>query len=102
MTLRVAVLGAGHFGRFHALKAAKGARTRIEASFDAKQRTFLEFVLQHYVSVGVEELDQQKLTPLLRLKYGAIQDAIAAVGQPEEIGRAFAGFQKYLYAEIVP
>ena len=52
--------------------------------------------------VGVEELDQQKLTPLLRLKYGAIQDAIAALGQPEEIGRAFAGFQKYLYAEIVP
>jgi hypothetical protein len=46
--------------------------------------------------------DQQKLTPLLRLKYGAIQDAIAALGQPEEIGRAFAGFQKYLYAEIVP
>jgi type I restriction enzyme R subunit len=52
--------------------------------------------------VGVEELDQQKLTPLLRLKYGAIQDAVADLGLPEEIGRAFAGFQKYLYAEIVP
>ncbi|MCZ8148588.1 MAG: Gfo/Idh/MocA family oxidoreductase [Roseomonas sp.] len=35
MTLRVAVLGAGHFGRFHALKAAKGARTRLVAIHDA-------------------------------------------------------------------
>jgi type I restriction enzyme R subunit len=81
---------------------ADHARVYINSSFNAKQQAFLDFVLSHYVSVGVEELDQQKLTPLLRLKYGAIQDAIAALGQPEEIGRAFAGFQKYLYAEIVP
>ncbi len=57
-------------------------------------------MLQHYVSVGVEELDQEKLTPLLRLKYhNSIADAVADLGQPEEIGRTFAGFQKYLYAE---
>ena len=56
-------------------------------------------MLSHYVSVGVEELDQKKLTPLLRLKYNnAIADAVADLGRPEEIGRAFAGFQKYLYA----
>jgi predicted dehydrogenase len=35
MTLRVAVLGAGHFGRFHALKAAKGPRTELVAVHDA-------------------------------------------------------------------
>lgn len=35
MALRVAVLGAGHFGRFHALKAAKGARTRLVGVHDA-------------------------------------------------------------------
>jgi type I restriction enzyme R subunit len=35
------------------------------------------------------------------LKYGAIQDAVADLGQPEEIGKAFAGFQKYLYARRV-
>jgi len=39
-----------------------------------KQQAFLDFVLSHYVSVGVEELDQEKLTPLLRLKY---HDSIA-------------------------
>ncbi len=27
--LRVGVVGAGHFGRFHALKAASGPRTRL-------------------------------------------------------------------------
>lgn len=78
---------------------ANQARVYINSTFNAKQQAFLEFVLSHYVMVGVEELDQQKLTPLLRLKYGAIQDAVAALGQPEVIGRVFAGFQKYLYAE---
>ena len=80
---------------------AASARVYINTSFNAKQQVFLEFVLQHYVTVGVEELDQQKLTPLLRLKYGAIQDAVANLGQPEEIGKTFAGFQKYLYTEKV-
>jgi hypothetical protein len=77
------------------------ARVHITSSFNTKQQAFLDFVLAHHISVGVEELDQQKLTPLLRLKYGAIQDAVADLGQPEEIGKAFAGFQKYLYARRV-
>jgi len=50
------------------------------------------------VSVGVEELGREKLTPLLRLKYhNSIADAVADLGTPEEIGRVFAGFQRYLY-----
>ena len=35
MKLRVAVLGAGHFGRFHALKAASGPLTELVAIHDA-------------------------------------------------------------------
>ena len=35
MKLRVAVLGVGHFGRFHALKAAKGPRTELVGVHDA-------------------------------------------------------------------
>jgi len=55
----------------------------------------------HYVSVGVEELDQQKLTPLLRLKYhDSIADAVADLGRPDEIGKIFSGFQKYLYQNV--
>ncbi|MEO5763882.1 MAG: type I restriction-modification enzyme R subunit C-terminal domain-containing protein, partial [Casimicrobiaceae bacterium] len=67
-------------------------------SFNARQRVFLDFVLQHYVSVGVEELDQDKLTPLLRLRYhDSLTDAVSDLGAPEEIGEIFAGFQKFLY-----
>lgn len=77
---------------------AAHAKVFINTHFNLKQKAFLDFVLEHYVSVGVEELDQEKLTPLLRLKYNnSINDAIADLGKPEEIGKVFAGFQKYLY-----
>ena len=77
---------------------AVGAKSRIDMSFSARQRVFLDFVLQHYVSVGVEELDQDKLTPLLRLRYNnSISDAVADLGPAEEIGQVFVGFQKFLY-----
>ena len=77
---------------------AASARIYVNTKFEAKQRVFLEFVLQHYVAVGVEELEQEKLTPLLRLKYqNSIADAVAELGRPEEIGQAFASFQRYLY-----
>ena len=77
---------------------AANARVYINTRFSAKQQVFLDFVLSHYVTVGVEELDQEKLTPLLRLKYhDSIADAVADLGKPDEIGNIFAGFQKYLY-----
>lgn len=72
----------------------------IGAHFNSKQQAFLDFVLAHYVGVGVEELDLDKLMPLLRLKYrNSIADAIADLGKPESIGVVFAGFQKYLYEQ---
>jgi len=81
---------------------ATKAKIDISTHFNSKQQVFLDFVLSHYVSVGVEELDQDKLTPLLRLKYhDSIADAIADLGRPDEIGKVFADFQKYLYQEKV-
>jgi type I restriction enzyme R subunit len=77
---------------------ADGAKVSILGRFNDRQQTFLDFVLSHYVSVGVEELDLAKLTPLLRLKYhDSLADALADLGKPEEIGGMFAGFQQYLY-----
>ena len=77
---------------------AARAKVAISTHFNSKQQAFLDFVLAHYVSVGVDELDQEKLTPLLRLKYhNSIADAIADLGKPEEISKVFVGFQKYLY-----
>ena len=64
-------------------RAAK-AKVIISTHFNSKQQVFLSFVLSHYVRVGVGELDQGKLTPLLRLKYhGSIADAVADLGKPE-------------------
>jgi type I restriction enzyme R subunit len=77
---------------------AAQARTEINTHFKTKQQVFLDFVLSHYVSVGVEELDRNKLTPLLLLKYhDSLSDAVADLGDPEDIGNMFADFQKYLY-----
>jgi type I restriction enzyme R subunit len=74
------------------------AKFAISTEFNTKEQAFLDFVLSHYVSVGVDELDQEKLTPLLRLKYhNSIADAVADLGRPEEIGKVFAGFQRFLY-----
>lgn len=76
------------------------AKTAITQQFNDKQQAFLDFVLAHYIEVGVEELDTEKLTPLLRLKYhDSIADAIAELGKPDEIGKVFSGFQKYLYEQ---
>jgi len=80
---------------------AARAKLAITQSFDAKQQAFLDFVLAHYVTVGVEELDTKKLTPLLRLRYrDSMRDAIADLGKPELIRVAFSGFQRYLYQPL--
>ena len=76
---------------------AARAKLAITTHFNSRQQAFLDFVLSHYVSEGVHELDREKLRPLLTLKY---RDAIADLGRPEEIGYLFAGFQKYLYQPI--
>jgi type I restriction enzyme R subunit len=79
---------------------AATAKVAINAQFNTKQQAFLDFVLSHYVSVGVGELDQEKLTPLLRLRYhNSISDAVVDLGKPEEIGKVFSGFQRFLYQE---
>jgi type I restriction enzyme R subunit len=79
---------------------ADRAKVAISTQFNTKQQAFLDFVLAHYVGVGVDELAQEKLTPLLRLKYSnSISDAIKDLGVPEEITKVFVGFQKYLYHE---
>jgi type I restriction enzyme R subunit len=69
----------------------------IHFRFTSKQEVFLNFVLQHDVSTGVQELATEKLTPLLQLRYqNAFANAVADLGPPAEIGQRSAGFQMYL------
>jgi len=72
-------------------------KSLILAQYDDKQQQFLDFVLAEYVKEGVQELDQEKLTPLLELKYRAVSDAARELGGITRIRDAFIGFQKYLY-----
>jgi type I restriction enzyme R subunit len=79
-------------------KRADQAKAETHQHFNDRQQVFLDFVLAQYVTQGVDELDADKLTPLLRLKYNnAISDAVADLGGTTRIRDMFAGFQKYLY-----
>ena len=77
---------------------AERAKAALGGHFNDKQRAFLTFVLAHYVSAGVDELDESKLGPLLKLRYNnAISDAFANLGAPDSVRGAFLRFQQYLY-----
>lgn len=76
---------------------AEHARQLASAEVTDKQRAFIDFVLSQYVAQGVDELDQEKLSPLLRLKYRALPDAFAELGKPEQVRKMFVGFQRHLY-----
>lgn len=74
------------------------AKTEVHQKFTDRQQALVDFVPARYVKEGVEELDAEKLTPLLRLRYNnAIADAVADLGSADQIRRVFVGFQKYLY-----
>ncbi|MDD5214299.1 MAG: DEAD/DEAH box helicase family protein [Methylococcales bacterium] len=76
---------------------ATKAKIILSTHFNPKQTVFLDFVLSHYVSIGVEELETSKLKSLVQLKYGSIADAKADLGEPVEISGVFNGFQRFLY-----
>ena len=81
-------------------RRADQAKAETHQHFNDRQQVFINFVLGQYVTQGVEELDTDKLTPLLRLKYNnAIADAVADLGGTAQIRTMFSGFQQYLYAD---
>ncbi len=66
--------------------------------FKQKQATILALAIDHCVTQGVEELDTDKLTSLLKLRYNPINDAIAKLGNAVLVRQAFVGMQRYLYS----
>ncbi|OEU70821.1 MAG: restriction endonuclease subunit R [Desulfovibrio sp. S3730MH75] len=72
----------------------------IFREYNDKQQEFLSFVLAHYVSDGVNELDQDKLPDLLELKYHSTGDAVAELGSIPAIRDVFVGFQERLYVSM--
>ena len=51
----------------------------IFGQYSNKQNEFLSFILGHYVSEGVGELDQAKLPGLLELKYPLCEGCCGSV-----------------------
>lgn len=79
----------------------RAGRAKIQMNdYNPKQQEFLNFVLDQYVKEGFEELDIDKLSPLLLLKYNAISDAKRELGDIKSIRDTFIGFQEHLYQEI--
>ena len=82
---------------------ANAAKAASASEYTYKQQAFVDFVLEQYVKEGVEELDQEKLSPLLKLKYqNAIADAFAELGRPDQVREVFVGFQRHLYQGSAP
>ena len=77
---------------------ADSHKPKILPLYDTKIQAFLDFVLAQYIDLhGVSELDQEKLSHLLELKYHTINDAAEQLGGVAAIRDAFIGFQRILY-----
>lgn len=75
---------------------ADRAKVAIGTEFSSKQQAFLSFVLAYHVSAGVDELDETKLGPLLKLKYNnAIADAFADLGRQTSFEMRLLGFNDF-------
>jgi type I restriction enzyme R subunit len=79
------------------IERALATRPELNRVLSVNQVDFIHFVLDRYVATGVEELDDQRLPDLIKLKYEALQDGVKALGGVDEAREAFIGFQEYLY-----
>ena len=72
------------------------AESKIHNNLDASQKEFIDFVLSKYVEGGVDELDINRLSDLLKLKYKSLHDGQKALGGADLIKDTFINFQKHL------
>lgn len=73
------------------------AESKIYSNLNDNQREFIDFILNKYVEAGVDELDINRLSDLVILKYKSLHDGQKVLGDVEEIKSTFIDFQKYLY-----
>ena len=73
------------------------AENAIYEELNDKQKEFIDFVLSKYVEGGVEELDINRLSSLVELKYKSLHDGQKYLGDAEQIKKTFINFQKHLY-----
>lgn len=75
------------------------AKESVEVILTDKELEFINFILSKYEVDGVWELGAEKLSSLVRLKYGTPIAAQQILGEAREIKELFTNFQKYLYLQ---
>ena len=70
---------------------------RLAVYKDLKARDFLSFVLDHYKTYGVEELQRDKLADLVKINLGTTHDAKMAFGDMKGLLAAYYNLQKAIY-----
>lgn len=73
------------------------AKDSILEGKSTEQQAFLEFVLDKYIERGIEELGEDQLPDLLKIKYHGINDAEKYLGTLTCIRNTFFEFQKKLF-----
>ena len=69
----------------------------IMERLNRQHQEFADFVLSQYISHGFNQLSQNNLPELIKLKYGTVQDAMRQMGDAKQILQSFLGMQKVLY-----
>ena len=73
------------------------AENEIHKNLNDNQKEFIDFVLSRYVEGGVDELDLNRLSSLIEIKYNTIHDGLKVLGNVDDIRNTFIDFQKHLY-----
>jgi len=73
------------------------AESKIHSNLDDNQKEFIDFVLNKYVEGGVDELDINRLSDLVILKYNTLHDGQKVLGDADKIKNTFIDFQRHLY-----
>ena len=66
-------------------------------SLSAKEQEFVNYITDLYVRAGVEELAMEKLSAIIALKYGSVQDGVTQLGSIEVAKNTFLKVQQRLY-----
>ena len=66
-------------------------------SLSAKEQEFVNYITDLYVRADVEELAMEKLSAIIALKYGSVQDGVTQLGSIEVAKNTFLKVQQRLY-----
>lgn len=72
-------------------------RAVVSSTYDEKLAAFLDYVLGQYVESGVEDLDRDKLSDYLTIKFGSPVEGANTLGGIEKAIDSYIGFQAHLY-----